>query len=71
MSGERLTYRMNEVAEQLGVGTSTVQRWVASGELVHIRPGGVVLITPADLHAFLASHREGRGVTPLTRRRSA
>lgn len=71
MSRPRLTYRMPEVAEQLGVGTSSVQRWVASGELTAVRVGGVVLITPEDLNAFLASHREGRGVTPLTRRRSA
>lgn len=71
MSAPRLALRMNEVAAQLGVGTSSVQRWVASGELVAVRVRGVVLITPADLDAFLASHREGRGVTPLTRRRSA
>lgn len=72
MTAPRLTYRMNEVADQLGVAPSTVQRWVAAGDLVAIRPSrGVVLIDPDDLTAFLASHREGRGVTPLRRQRSA
>jgi excisionase family DNA binding protein len=68
MTAPRLTLRMPEVAEQLGVGLSTVQRWTASGQLVSVRVGGVVLITPADLDAFLASHREGKGVAPRTRR---
>lgn len=72
MTHPRLTYRMPEVAEQLGVAPSTVQRWVAAGDLVAIRPSkGVVLIDPADLDAFLASHREGRGVTPIGRKRTA
>lgn len=59
---ERLTLRIPEVAKQLGVGTSTVQRWVASGDLISCRPGGVVLIKPSDLEAFIDSTREGRGV---------
>lgn len=67
----RLALRMPEVAAQLGVGTSTVQRWVAAGELTAVRVGGVVLITPADLEQFLTSHREGRAVTPIRRRRTA
>lgn len=63
----RLTYRMPEVAEALGVGLSSVQRWVASGDLEHIRPpgGGVVLITPKQLDAFLERHREGKAVKRL------
>ncbi len=56
----RLTLRMTEVAEQLGVGTSTVHRWVQSGRLMHHKVGGVVLIRPADIEAFLEAHREGR-----------
>jgi excisionase family DNA binding protein len=70
----RLAYRMGEVAEQLNVGLSTVQRWVASGALPHIRPpgGGVVLIQPDDLTAFLAAHREGNELhRRSTRKRSA
>lgn len=68
MSRPRLALRMPEVAEQLGVGLSTVQRWVASGALIHVRPSpGVVLIQPDDLAAFLAAHREGN---ELHRRRA-
>jgi excisionase family DNA binding protein len=62
MTNERLTLRIPEVADQLGVSTSTVQRWVASGDLPAIRPpsGGVVLILPTDVAAFLEANREGR-----------
>lgn len=55
----RLTYRVSEVADQLGVHRSTVARWVTSGELPHVRVNGVCLIRPAQLEAFLASHTEG------------
>ena len=70
MSTSRLAFRMSEVAEQLNVGLSTVQRWVTSGALPHIRPpgGGVVLIQPDDLTAFLAAHREGQTVSPVRHR---
>lgn len=54
----RRCLRMPEVAEQLGVATSTVQRWVAAGQLASVRPGRVVLIEPAALEEFLARHRE-------------
>lgn len=64
----RLALRMSEVAEQIGVSVSTVQRWVASGALIHIRVGEVIRIQPDDLTAFLAQHREGRDVTPLRAR---
>jgi excisionase family DNA binding protein len=55
----RLTFRVHEVAEQLGVHRSTVFRWVEEGLLPYVRVKGVVLITPAHLTAFLAAHTEG------------
>ncbi len=67
----RLTLRMPEVAEQLGVGLSTVQRWVAAGTLPASRVGGVVLIHPADLQALLDGSREGKGVKPKRLRSTA
>lgn len=58
----RLTLRMREVAELTGASLTTVKGWVSSGRLTSVRPegpGGVVLIRPADLEAFLDSHLEG------------
>lgn len=68
----RLTLRLPEVAELTGASTSTVQRWVASGDLPAVRPpgGGVVLIRPADLETFLEAHLEGRGIKPAKRFRN-
>lgn len=73
MTRPRLAYRMPEVAELLGVGESTVQRWCASGVLPTIRPpgGGVVLIKPDDLDRFLDQHREGVDVKPRRRLNTA
>lgn len=60
----RRTYRLAEVARQLGVDTSTVSRWAADGRLTSIRVGGVVLIRPEDLEQFLAAHAEGDQLAP-------
>lgn len=65
----RLTLRIPEVAEQLGVATSTVQRWTASGALAHYKVGGVVLIRPDDVDTYLAGHREGGRVLKSVGRR--
>lgn len=59
MTAPRLTFRVSEVAEQLGVHRSTVARWVTSGELPHVRINGVRLIRPQQLEQFLAAHTEG------------
>jgi excisionase family DNA binding protein len=64
----RLTWRLSEVAEALGVSVSTVSRWAAGGRLRSVRIRGVVLIKPADLEAFLDEHREGHGVVPRAAR---
>jgi excisionase family DNA binding protein len=46
-------------AESLSVSTRTVRRWLDAGELIAHRFNGVLRISDADLHAFLARHREG------------
>ena len=48
-----------EVAERIHVTGRTVRRWIAAGDLVVHRVGGVVRISEADLRGFLALHREG------------
>lgn len=60
----RLTFRLTEVAEQLGVNPRTVGRWAASGRLTSVRIRGVVLIKPDDLERFLNEHREGQDIAP-------
>jgi excisionase family DNA binding protein len=67
---KRITLRMSEVAEQTGVSLSTVKNWVAKGRLVHQRIGGVVLIRPEHLEAFLNAHTEGQPSAPRAHLRS-
>jgi excisionase family DNA binding protein len=50
-------FTIAEVAEQLGVVTRTVRRWIKTGDLVVHRFGGVVRIAEGDLRTFLAAHR--------------
>lgn len=49
----RLGYRPRDVVEATGISLRTVQRKIASGELVAHRCGGVVLVYPEDLQAWL------------------
>lgn len=63
----RSALRTAEVAEQIGVHPKTVAKWITSGELTSVRIGGCVRVLPDDLAAFLAAHREGRGVAPRSR----
>jgi excisionase family DNA binding protein len=57
-SGLPKFYSIKTVAETLEVSTRTVRRWIESGQLIVHRVNGVVRIADADLHAFLAVHRE-------------
>jgi excisionase family DNA binding protein len=52
-------FKINEVAEFLGVAIRTVRRWIDSGDLVAHRFGGAIRIAEDDLLAFCARHREG------------
>ena len=52
-------FTVAEVAERLGVSTSTIRRWIENLELVAHRFGRAVRIAECDLKAFLAMHRDG------------
>jgi excisionase family DNA binding protein len=51
-------FKIAEVAERLSVSARTVRRWIAAGDLVAHRRGGVVRIAEGDLRAFLALYRD-------------
>ena len=57
-SGLPKYHSINAVAEALDVAPRTVRRWIANGDLVVHRVGGVVRVAEGDLRAFLALHRE-------------
>jgi excisionase family DNA binding protein len=52
-------FTIADVAERLGVSRRTVRRWIAAGDLIAHRIGGIVRIAEGDLRAFLALLREG------------
>ena len=54
---ERLLYAVDDVAEQLGVSTKTVRRWIAAGDLPVHRLGRQLRISEPDLVAFIARSR--------------
>ncbi|MCH9000490.1 MAG: helix-turn-helix domain-containing protein [Proteobacteria bacterium] len=47
-----------DIAETLDVSKRTVQRWIASGDLVPHRFGRSVRIADGDLRTFLAQRRD-------------
>lgn len=51
----RLGYRPSEIATSTGFSLRTIQRKVASGELVAHRCGSAVIVYPEDLDAWLNS----------------
>lgn len=71
MSARLLTAR--QVAEQLGVSTETVLRWVRSGKLAAFRlPGGALRFQPDTLDDWLSARSTGESsvispATPKTR----
>jgi excisionase family DNA binding protein len=50
-------FTIAQVAEQLGVSTRTVRRWIQAGDLVVHRLSAAVRIAESDLNAFLAVRR--------------
>jgi excisionase family DNA binding protein len=58
-SGLPKYFTIKAVAEALDVSSRTVRRWIANGDLIAHRSGGVVRIAEGDLRAFLALLREG------------
>jgi excisionase family DNA binding protein len=51
------SFTIAQVAEQLGVSTRTVRRWIQAGDLVVHRLSAAVRIAESDLNAFLAVRR--------------
>ena len=66
----RLTLRVDEVAQALGVSPRTVQGWVASGRIGASRPGRVLLIPPADVLRLLDATKVRPAVVDDTRSRA-
>ena len=52
---DRLLFRVEEVAEVLGLGTTTVKGLIASGELRSVKIGGCRRVRVEDLRAYLDS----------------
>jgi excisionase family DNA binding protein len=50
----RRAYRVDEVAEQIGVSAKTLKREIRDGKLRARRLRGVTVIFPADLDRYLA-----------------
>jgi len=50
---------VRQVAARLGVSTATVYRLVDRGELAHARVSNAIRFAPADVAAFLESHKAG------------
>lgn len=44
-----------QIAKTFGVGQLTVRRWIASGELKHIRIGSTIRIRIEDVEAFISA----------------
>jgi len=48
---------VSKIAKQFGLGTQTVRRWIASGELKHLRIGGSIRIKAEDIQEFIAASK--------------
>ncbi len=59
---ERLTYRVREVAEMLGIHERTTWRWLREGRLERVKVGGATLV-PADEVARLIRPTASQPVT--------
>lgn len=54
-----------EAAERLNASQRTVQDWIASGVLAHIRRGRYLRIDEKDLLAFIERHKRGGNVVGI------
>ncbi len=54
MSAERATYTVAEVAEILGVSTSTAYESINRGEIPHLRLGNRIVIPKAGIDSLLS-----------------
>lgn len=61
---ERLTYRINELADALGVSRITIDRKIKSGELRTTKALGPVLIYADSVNALLGAGTQGKPPSP-------
>ncbi len=64
MSVERLRTAA-EVAELLGLSTSTILDWFEAGRLPGFKLGTAVRFRPAEVEAWLEEQRRGPSIRPL------
>lgn len=55
----RLALRREEAAEALGISDRTLWTWTRSGDVPHVRIGGVVMYPIDGLREWLASRQSG------------
>ncbi|GJD66570.1 helix-turn-helix domain-containing protein [Methylobacterium frigidaeris] len=61
LAPERLTYRVEEVAEIMGVSQTTVWMWIREGSLAARKVSRIRLIRRVDLEAFIDAMPASRG----------
>lgn len=61
LAPERLTYRVDEVAEIMGVSSAVVWRWLREGQLPARKINRVRLIRRVDLESFINAMPASRG----------
>ena len=57
ISGLPRLLKLLEVCDILGISMKTLQRRIGAGELVVVRDGGVVRVSPGDLARYIAVRR--------------
>ena len=57
ISGPPRLLKLPEICQILGVSMKTLQRRIDAGELVVIRDGRVVRVSPGDLARYIAARR--------------
>ena len=53
---DRKAYKLNEVAQTLGLGRTTIYKLISQGELQKIKLGATTLISAESLDALLQRH---------------
>lgn len=53
---DRKAYKLNEVAQTLGLGRTTIYKLISQGELQKIKVGATTLIPAESLDALLRRH---------------
>lgn len=54
---------VDDAAELLAVHPQTIRKWVRSGEITGADTPAGYRFTPADIHAWMAKHRQPKTVT--------